>query len=237
MEIPGLWHEGILLRRYQRFLADVRLANGTQLTAHTPNTGSLKGCSKPGSRVWLRDTQNKERKYPFSWELVEAEPGVWVGINTGISNALVAEGIVRGVIEPLQGYDEILTEVRYGTENSRIDLLLKSEGRPDCYVEVKNVTLMQDGVAMFPDAVSSRGTKHLRELAAVVRQGGRAVIFYCVQRADVDHVQPADEIDPLYGRTMREALAAGVEAMAFQARVEPGEIVLTRPLPVICPNR
>ncbi len=235
MKIQGPWLSGKLIKRYQRFLADVILEDGTQVTAHTPNTGSLRGCCTPGSKVWLRDTQNQSRKYPYSWELVEAMPGVWVGINTGLSNHLVREAIENGVIEPLQGYGQVSTEVRYGMEKSRIDLLLEEENRPPCYVEVKNVTLVEEKIALFPDAVTTRGAKHLRELMEVVRQGGRGVLVFCVQRADAMEVRPADAIDPEYGRTLRQALMAGVEAYAYQANPTPEEICLDRPLPVICP--
>ncbi len=235
MKLQGPWLSGKLVKRYQRFLADVILEDGTQVTAHTPNTGSLKGCCTPGSKVWLRDTQNQSRKYPYSWELVEAVPGVWVGINTGLSNHLVREAIEKGVTLPLQGYAQVSTEVRYGMEKSRIDLLLEKESRPPCYVEVKNVTLVEDKIALFPDAVTTRGAKHLRELMEVVRQGGRGVLVFCVQRADAMEVRPADAIDPEYGRTLRQALRAGVEAYAYQANPTPEEICLDRPLPVICP--
>jgi sugar fermentation stimulation protein A len=224
--------EGVLVRRYQRFLADVELPDGSLVTAHTPNTGSMRGCAVPGSRVWLRDSGNPKRKYPLSWELVEAEPGVLVGINTGLSNRLVEEAIIQGRIGALRGYDRIRREVRYGRENSRIDLLLSGDG-PDCYVEVKNVTLVEQGVALFPDAVTTRGTRHLRELAAMVEEGHRAVIFYCVQRRDAKQVQPADSIDPAYGWALREAVAAGVEALAFRAGVSTEGIELNRPLPVV----
>lgn len=226
---------GVLIRRYQRFLADVRLADGGTVTAHTPNTGSMKGCCEPGSRVWLRDSGSATRKYPFSWELVEAAPDVLVGINTGLANALVREAIENGTVKELQGYGRIRQEVRYGEENSRIDLLLERDDGRLCYVEVKNVTLVEDGKALFPDAVSSRGAKHLRELAAMVRQGHRAVIFYCVQREDAATVAPADRIDPLYGRTLREVLAQGVEALAYQARPGLDGIALHKALAVVCP--
>lgn len=226
---------GVLLRRYQRFLADVRLADGTMVTAHTPNTGSMKGCCRPGSCVWLRDSGSATRKYPFSWELVEAEPRVLVGINTGLANALVREAIEDGTVAELQGYASIRQEVRYGEENSRIDLLLEEAKGGLCYVEVKNVTLVENGLALFPDAVSSRGAKHLRELAGMVRQGHRAVIFFCVQRGDAVRVSPADGIDPVYGRTLREALAQGVEALAYRAEVSAAGIRLQKALAVSCP--
>lgn len=228
--------EGELIRRYKRFLADVRLADGTQVTAHTPNTGSMLGCNEPGCRVWLSDSGSATRKYPLSWELVETTAGTLVGINTGLSNALVQEAIEEGVIEPLAGYGTVRREVRYGDENSRIDLLLQDHpGRPDCYVEVKNVTLARGAVGLFPDAISTRGTKHLRELAAVARRGERACLCFCVQRGDVVEMQPADDIDPAYGRALRAALADGVEVLAYRAAVSPAGIRLAEPLPVVCP--
>ncbi len=226
--------EARLIQRYKRFLADVELPNGSLLTAHTPNTGAMLGCAEPGSRVWLRDTANPKRKYVYSWELVEASSGVLVGINTGLPPKLVQEAIADGLISELQGYKILRREVRYGLENSRIDLLLQDGPAPDCYVEVKNVTaITESGVAIFPDAVSARGRKHLRELMEVVKQGYRAVIFYCVQRQDAESLSPADAIDPEYGETMRRAMNAGVEAIAFRATVSPQEIRLADRLPVI----
>lgn len=227
---------GTLLRRYQRFLADVELADGSVLTAHTPNTGAMLGCAEPGSRVWLRDSGNPQRKYRYSWELVENLAGVMIGINTGAVNRLVGEAIAAGVVTELQGYRTIRNEVRYGSERSRIDLLLEGGGRAACYVEIKNVTALDAaGCALFPDAVSERGTKHLRELTQVVAAGGRGVIFFCVQRGDALRVRPADEIDTLYGATLRAALAAGVEAVAYRAEVTPEAIALRHRLPVLCP--
>lgn len=227
--------EGRLLRRYKRFLADVELANGEVITAHTANTGAMTGCSAPGSRVWLSRSDNPKRKHPHSWEIVEVAPGVLCGINTLLSNHLVSEAIVAGWVPALSGYDTVRREVRYGQEGSRIDLLLEAESpvsRPPCYVEVKNVTLAEQGAALFPDAVTARGTKHLRELMSVVDAGARAVIFYCVQRNDCQEFRPADVIDAEYGRTLRQALAYGVEALAYEAEVEPAGIRLVKELPV-----
>lgn len=224
---------GRLLRRYKRFLADVQLADGSQVTAHTPNTGSMLGCAEPGSRVWLRDSANPKRKYPLSWELVETLDGVMVGINTGLANHLAREAIEQGRIPELSGYSQIRSEVAYGREHSRVDLLLSATGLPDCYLEVKNVTLVEQGIAYFPDAVSARGSKHLRELRGMVEQGQRALIFFCLQRGDASQLRPADHIDPLYGQTLRQALAAGVEALAYSASPELSGIRLSRALPVV----
>ncbi|MFQ5661050.1 MAG: DNA/RNA nuclease SfsA [Gammaproteobacteria bacterium] len=227
--------KGSLIKRYKRFLADVKLENGEIVTAHSPNTGSMTGCSTPGSRVWLRDTGNPDRKYPLSWELVEAEPDVLVGINTGLANTIVKEGIERGIVTELEDYTTIRSEIRYGKENSRIDLLLEEGPERDCYVEIKSVTLVKKGIGLFPDAVSQRGSKHLRELDQMVQNGYRGVIFYCVQRGDAVEVRPADRIDPLYGETLRRVMARGVETLAYSAEVSPQAIRLCRRLPVFCP--
>lgn len=226
--------EGRLIRRYKRFLADVQL-QGEVITAACPNTGSMLGCAEPGSRVWLSESDNAARKYRHTWEIVEvagAEP-VMVGINTGRPNALVAEAIASGAIPELAGYRTLRREVGYGEERSRVDILLESPRRKSCYVEVKNVTAAASrGVALFPDCVSERGAKHLRELMRLKAGGLRPVQVYCVQRGDVSEVRPADAIDPEYGRTLREAIAAGVEVLAYRARVTPSEIRIEERIPV-----
>ena len=225
---------GRLLRRRNRFVAAVELPQGV-VDAHCPNTGSMLGCREPGSRVWLSAADKPGRKLTWTWELVEAA-GSLVGIHTGRSNTLVREAIEAGTLPELAGYTNIRAEVPYGA-NSRIDLLLEAAGRPPCYVEVKNVTAaVSDGVGYFPDAVTARGTKHLREMMELVATGRRAVLCFCVQRADVAAVRPADHIDPVYGRTLRAALAAGVEVCALGARVGTDAIVLESRLPVICPD-
>jgi sugar fermentation stimulation protein A len=221
---------GILVRRYKRFLADVALEDGSTITAHCPNSGSMKGCAVPGSRVFLSRSANPGRTYPFTWELVESD-GFWAGINTGLPNRLTRAAIEDGTVAELQGYETIRPEVPYGG-HSRIDLLLEGPtGR--CFVEVKNVTLVEDGRALFPDAVTIRGQKHLNELMRVVREGDRGVIFFTVQRGDGDSVSPADLIDPEYGRLLRLAVENGVEALAYRALVTPQEIRLTERLPVV----
>jgi sugar fermentation stimulation protein A len=226
---------GTLLKRYKRFLADVRLENGMVVTAHSPNTGSMKGCAEPGSPVWLRDTANPKRKYPYAWELTTSTEDSLVGINTGIVNQLVSEAIESGVIRELQGYDIIRPEVKYGTENSRIDLLLQSGERPDCFVEIKNVTgVDKQQNAIFPDAVSQRATRHLRELMHMVGQGQRGVIFFCIQREDISLFKPADKIDPEYGQMLRKAIEHGVEAIAYKTKLSPQQIVLSSRIPVVC---
>ncbi|MBJ6723525.1 DNA/RNA nuclease SfsA [Geomesophilobacter sediminis] len=230
MLLPQPLFHGTLIRRYQRFLADVELDDGTVVTAHTANTGSMKGCAVPGNRVVLSVSDNPGRKYPYSWELVHAD-GFWAGINTRYPNFLAREGILDGTIAELAGYENLREEVPYG-EGSRIDLLLNGT-RGSCYIEVKNVTLVEKGAALFPDAVTLRGQKHLRELMEVVRRGDRGVNLFVVQRGDGEYVAPADGIDPAYGRMLREAAANGVELLAYRAEVTPGEIRLVQRLPVV----
>jgi len=226
--------EGRLIRRYKRFLADIQLPEGV-VTAACPNTGSLMGCCEPGSRVWLSESDSASRKYRHTWEIVEVGK-VMVGINTGLPNKLVSEAIVEGVIGELSGYDTVRREVRYGEEASRVDFVLESPGREACYVEVKNVTAAANkAVALFPDCVSERGSRHLRELIRMKSRGLRPVQLYCVQRGDVKEVRPADGIDFEYGRMLREAIGAGVEVLAYRAKVTPGEIRLEEKIPVVCP--
>lgn len=235
MKYPEPLLTGLLLQRYKRFLADVTFDDGTEITIHCPNTGSMKNCAEPGSRVWFSDSHNEKRKYRHTWEIVSVGEGdhqALAGINTGLANKLVQEAVEHDVVPTLSGYDSLRREVKYGEENSRIDLLLESEGRAPCYVEVKNVTLASGNVASFPDAVTERGRKHLRELISVVERGQRAVLFFCVQHTGVVSVKPADEIDPKYGEVLRQAVAAGVEVIAWQADMSPEEIVLVRELPV-----
>lgn len=229
MKLPALI-PGILVKRYKRFLADVTLEDGSMITAHCPNSGSMKGCAAPGSRVFLSRSSNPGRAYPFTWELVESD-GFWAGINTVRPNRLAREAIENGTIAELTGYETIRAEVPYG-EHSRIDLLLEGPaGR--CFVEVKNVTLIENSRALFPDAVTTRGQKHLNELMRVVKEGSRGVIFFTVQRGDAESLSPADTIDPEYGRLLRLALANGVEALAYRADISVNEIFLTQRLPII----
>ena len=227
----------ILQQRYKRFLADVNTPDGTQLTLHCPNTGSMLGCCDPGVRVWYQDSGSAARKYPCTWELLETQAGHWVCINTGRANALVEEAIRNRVIVELQGYSRLRREVRFGQEGSRIDLMLDRPEQPDdpaCYVEVKNVTLWSEGsMGYFPDAVSTRGQKHLRELMHVRESGQRAVLLFCVAHTGIESVRPADHIDPAYGVLLRQAAMQGVEILAYGADISPTQISLSRPLPVL----
>jgi sugar fermentation stimulation protein A len=227
---------GRLLRRYKRFLSDIELEDGEQVTAHCPNPGSMMGLAEPGMAVWLSPSRNPARKLAFTWELVDAGPSV-VGINTGWANAVVAEAWQDGRIPELSGYQDLRREVRYG-KNSRIDLLLEAPDREACYVEIKCVTLRRDGAqvtsprAEFPDAVTTRGTKHLGELARVAEGGGRAVMFYLVQRGDCRSVAIASDIDPDYARAFDDARARGVEVFCYDCDVGPEAIELREPRPL-----
>lgn len=237
MQYPHPLQPAILLRRYQRFLADVQLPDGSLLTVHVPNTGSLLGCRDPGMRVWLLDSQNPERKYRFTWEQVEVRAGCRVGVNTHRANQLVEEALLARRVPSLESYTDRRAEVRFGQENSRVDWLLSAPGQPDFYLEVKNVTTARElGVAAFPDAVTTRGTKHLRELMRMVEAGYRAGVLFCVQRDDCQQVIPADQIDPIYGATLREAEAAGVEFFALGAELSAESVTLTHALTVNCPE-
>ncbi|GAB4375546.1 MAG: DNA/RNA nuclease SfsA [Calditrichia bacterium] len=230
MKLPQPLISGTLVQRYKRFLADIKLDSGQLVTAHCPNSGSMKSFNEPGSPVLLSVSRNPKRKLPYTWEMIRVN-NIWVGINTNHPNKLVREGIEQNVISELQGYDIIRSEVNYGNR-SRIDLLLEgSKGR--CYIEIKNVTLVEGERALFPDAVTLRGQKHLKELMGVVSDGWRAVIFFVVQRGDGELVSPADEIDPEYGRLLRQAAARGVELLAYQAAVLPEEIKISHRVPVV----
>ncbi len=234
MRFDPVLRPATLLRRYKRFLADVVLENGTQLTVHTPNTGSMLGCAEPGSRVWIRDTGSDTRKYRFSWDISEPRPGTLVGVHTGFANNLVKEAIECRRIAELSGYTHIRREVAYGRERSRVDLRLEHASRPHCYVEVKNVTAeVSEGEAIFPDAVTARGTRHLRELAAMVEAGYRAVLFFCIQRDDIRSVRAADEIDPEYAQTLQWAVHKGVEVLAYRSVISPNEICLAHRVEVM----
>ncbi len=220
--------EGRLVERYKRFFADVELLSGKTVTAHCANTGAMTGLKDPGLEVWLSPANNPKRKLKWTWELTRIGDGL-VGINTQHPNRLVADAITDGTISELQGYDVLRREVKYGT-NSRIDILLENDGKPPCYVEIKNVHLKRGGGAEFPDAVTSRGKKHLNELSEVVRDGGRSVMVYLIQREDCDTFSLAADVDPDYAEAFHRAREAGVEALAYACRLTPLEITVIRPI-------
>ena len=220
---------GTLLQRYKRFLADVRLEDGTVVTAHCANSGAMLGLKDPGLPVLLSFKDDPARKLKYTWELVDRGTS-WVGINTSLPNRIVAEAIVQARIPELAGYETLKPEQKYG-ENSRIDLLLSDKQRGRCYVEIKSVTLAEDSLALFPDAVTERGQKHLRELSNMVMQGHRAVMVYLVQREDCRSFRPAGHIDPAYARAFFSARTAGVEALCYACTVSPEGIEVSDRLP------
>lgn len=225
--------EGRLVQRYKRFFADIVLTTGEKVTAHCANSGSMLSVKEPGSRVWLSPATNPDRKLKFTWELIEIG-GALVGINTSHPNRLVAEAIEAGEIPELTGYATVSREKKYG-KNSRIDVLLEGPGRPPCYVEVKNVTMRRGAVVEFPDAVTERGAKHLREMTDVVKAGGRAVMFYLVQRTDGERFEIAADIDPDYAAELRKARNAGVEAVCYGCSITPDGISIGRTLTMDLP--
>ncbi len=226
--------EGRLVRRYKRFLADVVTAEGEHLCIHCPNTGSMLNCMSEGGRVWFQRSSDPRRKLAATWELAETPQGRLACVNTARANPLVEEALHGGVIEELAGFTALRREVPYGTENSRVDFRLEFPDGP-AYVEVKSVTLGFDEghVAAFPDAVTSRGARHLRELAALAREGVRAVLLYCVNLSGIEAVRPAAEIDPAYAAALADARAAGVEILAYGVTLSTEEIRLVRRLPVV----
>ncbi len=230
--------EGVLVKRYKRFLTDVKLANGEVVVAHCANPGSMLSVNEPGARVWLSPAQNPERKLKFTWEIIEVN-GTMVGINTSHPNRIVADAIKAGEIKELKGYDSLKREQKYG-KNSRIDILLEGNGKPPCYVEVKNVTMKRgDGPtqpAEFPDSVTARGAKHLTELSTMVGKGARAVMVYLVQRGDCESFTIAADIDPEYAKGLKQSLTVGVEAICYGCEVNPNGVTIAKPLRLALTN-
>jgi sugar fermentation stimulation protein A len=229
MKFPLPLEPGVLIRRYKRFLADVELPDGQIITAHCPNSGTMKTVSDPGSPVWISRSDNPKRKLAYTLELICCGPDrVPALVNTARTNHVVRHAIDHGLVPELRGYGQLKTEVKIG--ESRLDIVLRDgpESAPECFIEVKNVTMSQDpGLAIFPDAVTTRGRKHLGELMRLVDQGHRAVQFFCVSRADAQSMAPAEHIDPDYARALREAAAAGVEVLAYRAHITTAEMVLS----------
>lgn len=223
-----------LIQRYKRFLTDIKLPDGQIRTIHCANTGAMTGCATPGDCVWYSTSDNPKRKYPNSWELNQTTEGHWININTARANALAVEAIKNGIIPELNNYETLKTEVKYGQENSRIDILLQSSNRPDCYIEVKSVTLLdeheQQGQGYFPDAVTTRGQKHLRELTEMAKSGHRAVLLFTVLHSGIENVSPAHHIDANYSRLLQQALKKGVEILCYKAHMTEHEISLIAPV-------
>ncbi|MFH0781956.1 MAG: DNA/RNA nuclease SfsA [Pseudomonadota bacterium] len=233
MHFPSPLTDGILIKRYKRFLADIRLEDGSTITAHCPNTGTMLTCSTPGSAVCLSISNNPKRKYLYTLEMIK-DGATWVGVNTARTNKLVAEAIADGEIAEFRNVDKIVAEIKT-SRHARLDLLLM-QGNRSIYLEVKTCSLAIDGCAMFPDAVTVRGTKHLRELTRLVEEGAEACIFFLVQRMDADRFAPAIHIDPKYGEALQQAITAGVGILVYQTHVSPEGIHVLGSLPLSTVN-
>ncbi|MFT5163752.1 MAG: sugar fermentation stimulation protein A [Alteromonadaceae bacterium] len=222
-----------LIKRYKRFLADIRLDNNEIITIHCPNTGAMTGCASENDRVWYSTSSNLKRKYPNTWEVSQNAQDQWFCVNTTQANHIVKEAIEQGQIKALCGYDKLRSEVKYGEENSRIDLLLQDDatdkrvGKADCYIEVKSVTLLgEDGQGYFPDAVSTRGQKHIRELISMIEAGHRAVLFFLVQHEGIKQMSPARHIDLKYTELLEQAIEQGVEVLCYRTNINEKTIVI-----------
>ncbi len=233
MQFDPVLEQGRLLKRYKRFFADIECADGSVVTAHCANTGSMKNCMAEGARVWFSRNDDPKRKLKATWELVETPHGRLACINTGRANRLVEEALQAGVITELAGFTQLCREVKYGEENSRADFCLMFD-QQQVFVEVKSVTLGFSDIdtAAFPDAVTTRGAKHLRELTALAEMGQRAVLIYCVNLSGITAVRAAQEIDPEYAAALAEAKAAGVEVLAYGTRISPAGIEVVQRLAV-----
>ena len=233
-----------LIKRYKRFLTDIQLPDGSERTIHCANTGAMTGCATPGNTVWYSTSDNAKRKYPNSWEISETDKGHRICVNTARANQLAVEAIENGTIVELLGYNALRTEVKYGSENSRIDILLEDNEKPPCYIEVKSVTLLDDqqmstkqqlstkqqasteGQGFFPDAVTTRGQKHLRELTEMVESGSRAVLLFTVLHSGIEKVSAAHHIDAKYSLLLKQAQDAGVEVLCYKAELSSTQIQL-----------
>lgn len=221
-----------LIRRYKRFLADIQLADGREVTAHCANPGSMMGLAEPGMKIWVEPNDDPKKKLKYGWRLVDHENGHYTGVDTAVPNRALKAALIAGEVPEFAEYSTVLPEQKYG-EKSRIDFLLRQGGLQDAYVEVKSVTLSrQAGLAEFPDSVTARGTKHLGELAAMAGQGHRAVMFYLVQRTDCERMTLAGDIDPAYAAAFEAARTAGIEVLCYDTKISPDGIELGRPVPI-----
>ncbi|PQJ61404.1 sugar fermentation stimulation protein SfsA [Vibrio chagasii] len=221
-----------LIKRYKRFLTDIKLPDGSERTIHCANTGAMTGCATPGNTVWYSTSDNAKRKYPNSWEISETDKGYRICVNTARANQLAVEAIENKTIVELLGYNALRTEVKYGSENSRIDILLEDNEKPPCYIEVKSVTLLDEqetsteGQGFFPDTVTTRGQKHLRELTEMVESGNRAVLLFTVLHSGIEKVSAAHHIDAKYSLLLKQAQDAGVEVLCYKAELSNTQIQL-----------
>lgn len=230
MEYSPLLQQATLIKRYKRFLADVILEDGSETTVHVANTGAMTGCAEPGDTLWLLSNDSPKRKYKLSWELTQTKDNHLICVNTARANQLTKSALERNVITELQNYQTISPEVKYGDENSRIDFLLTAPNRPKCYVEVKSCTLLEDGQGYFPDTVTTRGQKHLRELMEMKRLGHRAVLLFAVLHSGIDSVKAAAHLDPIYDQLMQQAINSGVEILVYRAKISVKGIELNQNL-------
>lgn len=206
-----------LIKRYKRFLADITLEDNSDCTIHVANTGAMSGCAEPNDLVWYSTSDNPKRKYPFSWELTQTQKNEFICVNTIRANQLAEKALLKGAITELREFETLNREVKYGDEKSKIDFHLTDKSGRETFVEVKSVTLLQDNQGYFPDAVTLRGQKHLRELIAVAAQGHRAVLLFAVLHSGINDVKPAEHIDIKYAKLLREANQQGVEIIAYKA--------------------
>lgn len=236
MQFEPPLRQATLIKRYKRFLADVTTSDEQQHTIHCPNTGAMTGCAEPGYEVWYSSSDNPKRKYPHTWELARTDDNHWIVINTQRANAIAAEAIEQNLIPELTGYQQLKREVRYGIENSRIDLHLSDHQDPtiaECFIEVKSVTLANESCGYFPDAVTARGQKHIRELIEVAANKKRAMLLFVVGHTAVKEVRPAAHIDPIYAKLCIEAAKSGVKLRAISCSITPEGIQAADLLPVV----
>ena len=231
MEFSPALKPATLIQRYKRFLADIVTPEGETLTIHCPNTGAMTGCATPGDTVWYSTSESTKRKYPHTWELTQTQQGEYICVNTLRANSLTKEAILHNQLPELAGYSALKSEVKYGSEASRIDFLLQAEDRRNCYIEVNSVTLAEQRNGFFPDAVTLRGQKHLRELMGVAANGERAVILFAVLHSAVEHFSPARHIDEQYAQLLNDAHRQGVEILAYKAELSAKNMTLRFPLP------
>lgn len=232
MKFEAKLESGILIKRYKRFLTDIKLPDKSERTIHCANTGAMTGCAEPGNTVFFSTSSNLKRKYPNSWELSVTEQNHTICVNTIRANQLVVEAIINKEIDELVNYAELKTEVKYGSENSRIDILLSEKMLPDCYIEVKSVTLLDEsGQGYFPDSVTTRGQKHLRELTEIAQNGQKAVLFFAVLHSGIEKVSIAHHIDQQYYSLLIDAIENGVTVLCYQAEMSSKEMKIVRELP------
>ncbi len=229
MLIPKTRQTGTLIKRYKRFLADIALNDGQELTVHCPNSGSMRGCAEPGSPVIISKSENTNRKYAWTLEMVQKK-NIWIGVNTSLTNKIVREALENGIINDFGTIESIRPEIKV-SDKSRLDFLVQTKNGP-VYIEVKNCSLVEDNVAIFPDAVTARGTKHLKELEQLITPKTQAAVLFCVQRADGSCFRPAHEIDRLYADTLETAQQNGVQILVYRAEVTPESVTITRKIPL-----